>query len=309
MDTDHIYKIIDKLIEDLPDEIKDVKKPVIIDLVLDGGVFNGSYLIGALYFLKEMEKRNFVKIKRISGCSIGSLIGFLYIIDRLDLVINLYHTIVCHFKENYNFKIYKDLKRMLDGSIPIDICSKVNNRLFIKYNNIQKGLQKVKCVYKNEDDIINTIIRSSFFPYLIDGNIAHKDKYLDGFNPYFFKPRFNRKILFLDLSGLNKITCMFNVKNEKTNFYRIMSGILDIYIFFTKQSETFMCSYVDEWNYLNKIRFYIRLFLEKIICCVSYFVVLIKKYIDIHLINTISYKFLSNILYEILIIIIKKYCL
>ena len=305
----HLLKIIEKLIDELPNEMKDEKKILNVDLVLDGGVFNGSYLIGALYFLKEMEKRKYIKIKRISGCSIGSLVGFLYFIDRLDLVFDLYDNIVCHFKEKYNFEIYKELKNMLDCKIPDDICSIVNNKLFIKYNNIQNGVQKVKCLYKNEDDLINTIIRSSFFPYLIDGNIAHQDKYLDGFNAYFFKPRSDRKILFLDLCGLDKFTYILNVKNEKTNLYRILSGILDIHIFFTKQSETFMCSYVDEWNYLNKTRHYIRLILEKIICYISYFIVLVKKYIDSHFINTISYKILTNLAYDILVILIKKYCL
>ena len=70
---------VTKLIENLP--IKD--KCISIDLVLDGGLFNGSYLLGGLLFLKEMEKRGMVKIKRISGCSIGSLVGFLFMIDKL----------------------------------------------------------------------------------------------------------------------------------------------------------------------------------------------------------------------------------
>ena len=79
-----------KLIDNLPDDIKNVKKPQSIDLVLDGGIFNGSYLVGALYFLKEMEKRNYIKIERISGCRIGSIVAFLYYIDGLELMSKLY---------------------------------------------------------------------------------------------------------------------------------------------------------------------------------------------------------------------------
>ena len=52
-----IHDYVLKLIGNLPDEIKNVKSPMIIDLVLDGGIFNGSYLVGALHFLKEMEKK------------------------------------------------------------------------------------------------------------------------------------------------------------------------------------------------------------------------------------------------------------
>jgi len=296
--------IINTLIDELPNEVKNDKNLIEIDLVLDGGMFNGSYLIGAVFFLKEMEKRNFIKVKRISGCSIGSLIGLIYLIDRLDLVYELYDTFIKNFQQNYNFENYKKLKIYLYDKIPYDTYIKINKKLFIKYNNVNSCcVQKVKCNYKNNDEIFNTIIRSSFLPYLIDGNLVYENKYLDGLNAYFFKPKPNRKILFLDLYGLDKYSYLLSIKNEKSNLYRILSGILDIHIFYTKKTETFMCSYVDEWSCINKVRHYIRLFLEKIICCIFYFIK------NINIIDTNSYKIINSLTYDILIIIIKKYCL
>jgi predicted acylesterase/phospholipase RssA len=70
-----IDEYVNRLIENLPEETKKLQH---IDLVLDGGIFNGSYLVGSLYFLKEMERRRYIKIERISGCSIGSIVAFLY---------------------------------------------------------------------------------------------------------------------------------------------------------------------------------------------------------------------------------------
>jgi hypothetical protein len=67
-----INEYVIKLIENLPDDIKNVNEPIKMDVVLDGGIFNGSYHVGALYFLKEMENRKYIKIERISGCSVGS---------------------------------------------------------------------------------------------------------------------------------------------------------------------------------------------------------------------------------------------
>jgi len=93
-----INDYIIKLIENLPDDLKNSKTPLRLDLVLDGGVFNGSYLVGALYFLKEMEKRNYIKIERISGCSIGSVVAFLYYIDSLDSMTELYQKATNDFK-------------------------------------------------------------------------------------------------------------------------------------------------------------------------------------------------------------------
>ena len=93
-----------KLIENLPEELKNSKTPLRLDIVLDGGIFNGSYLVGALYFLKEMEKRNYVIIERISGCSIGSVVAFLYFMDALDEMPKLYDIVKNEFKNENNIK-------------------------------------------------------------------------------------------------------------------------------------------------------------------------------------------------------------
>ena len=121
-----------KLIDNLPDDIKNVKEPIIIDLVLDGGIFNGSYLVGALYFLKEMEKRNYIKIDRISGCSIGSIVAFLYFIDGLDIMSQLYEIVNKDFRETYKLTIIKEIKKHLGDHIPKDICQKINNKLYLR---------------------------------------------------------------------------------------------------------------------------------------------------------------------------------
>jgi hypothetical protein len=310
MNTNEINKINDIFINNLPDNLKDVNNPIVIDLVLDGGMFNGSYLLGALYFFKDMEKRNYLKISRISGCSIGSLLGFLYLTDNLDLANSLYDIFSQYFKEKYNFEIYKKLYLYLQDKIPLDVCEKVNKKLFINYYNIKKCNKKIKFKFKNETEIIDTIIRSSFFPYIIDGNLTYKEKYFDGFNPYIFKKRSNRKIIFLDLSSIDKLHYALNIKNEKNNFHRILSGLVDVNTFYIKQTETTMCSYVNDWSYFNKIRFFIRQILEKIVYYIIYFLFFTQKYTDNnkytkHIIYTLA----SKILYENFIIIIQKYCI
>ncbi len=54
-----IYKLIENLI-DFPSNHT-------LDIVFEGGLFNGSYLIGALYYLKQLEEKKYIKINRISG--------------------------------------------------------------------------------------------------------------------------------------------------------------------------------------------------------------------------------------------------
>ena len=46
---------------------------------MDGGAFSGSYILGALYYIKKMEETNHVKVNKLSGCSIGSLLCIIFI--------------------------------------------------------------------------------------------------------------------------------------------------------------------------------------------------------------------------------------
>lgn len=303
-----INEYVIKLIENLPDEIKNVKEPIKMDVVLDGGIFNGSYHVGALYFLKEMENRNYIKIERISGCSVGSIVGFLYFIDSLDLMPKLYDLINKEFRQTYNLNIIKELKKHLSERIPSDICERVNGRLYITYNNIKKGTKPVRSVYKDADDIINTIIKSSYIPYLIDGNVLYENKSVDGITPFIFKERV-KKILYLDLFGSDKLGNLLNVKNEKSNYHRILSGLLDIHSFFIKKSTTPMCSYVNDWSYSNICFNHIKTIIERICIYLIHVLIFIKTNISAQFKETVLYKILSKISYDVFIIILENYCL
>lgn len=301
-----IEQYVNKLIENLPDDVKQTQP---LDLVLDGGIFNGSYLIGALYFLKEMERRNYVKIERISGCSIGSLVAFLYFIDSMDLMPNLYNIVKDEFKNKFSLTMLKSIKKHLKDRIPPDICSKVNGRLFICYNNVKQNKKIVKSKYKNIDDIIDTIIKSCYIPFLIDNNLFYREKYIDGINAFIFEPTLNRKILFMDLMGLDKITYALNIKNEKSNFHRILTGLLDIHSFYIKQSNTSMCSYVNDWTIFGKTYYNIRLLLERIIIHFILFALYIQEHLSPDIKDNIFIKMFSKITFDIFSVILDTYFL
>ena len=67
--------------------IKNIPKN--INLILDGGAFNGGSIVGNLLILKQLEKQGHIKIQKISGCSIGALLGLLFIIDKLKIKFNI----------------------------------------------------------------------------------------------------------------------------------------------------------------------------------------------------------------------------
>lgn len=302
-----IEKYIDKLITNLPSPITNRKKPLKLDLILDGGMFNGSYLIGGLYFLKEMECRTFIKVERISACSVGSIMGFLYFIGALHLAEKLYGTFFENFQKEHHLTIMMRLHDLLKEYIPDNICDIVNNRFFVTFYNIKKGKKIIKKYYKNSEDIIQTLIRSCFVPMVINGNFLYKNKYIDGINPYIF-PITKRKILYLDLYGYDKLFNIICVKNEKTNIHRILTGLLDIHTFFIKQQNTSMCSYVNDWNIVNKIHFSLKYLLEKINIFIIYFLIIIKKHFPLEYESHALYKMMCNILYDLYNNFIGSYC-
>jgi hypothetical protein len=199
----------------------------------------------------------------------------------------------------------------LKDRIPSDICEKINGKLYICYNNVIKYKKSVKSQYKDIDEIFDTIIKSSFVPYLIDGNFSYDNKYIDGMNPYIFNKVPDKKILYLDLFGYDKIGNLLNIKNEKSNFHRILSGLLDIHNFYIKQTDTQMCSYVNDWSVSNKTFNYIKILTEKLIINFIYLVIYFKTIMPLgyDFENTIVYKIISKITHDIFIILLETYCL
>lgn len=298
-----------KLVDNLPKEYKNKKKPIKLDLVLDGGVFNGSYLFGALYFLKEMETRKYMNIERISTTSVGSIAGLIYFIDCLDYYQYLYKIAVNELKKTYNLKIIKNLHFYLKDKMPEDICERVNGKFFISYYDIKKGKKIVKSKFENAEDIINTVINSCFLPFLIDGNMLNNERYIDGLNPYFFDNKPYKKILYLDLFGMDKINYLFNVKNEETTCHRILSGLLDIHKFFIKKTPTSMCSFVSQWGLYDNFKYIIKTFIEYLIVFIVYFIGFVRKYLNKNIKKNTFYKLLSRFGYKLYILLLKTYCL
>jgi hypothetical protein len=167
----------------------------------------------------------------------------------------------------------------------------------------------VKSTYKSIDEIIETIIKSCYIPLLIDNNILYKNKYIDGVNAFIFKKENSKKVLHMELLSYDKFFYALNIKNEKTNFHRILSGLLDIHSFFIKNSKTTMCTYVEDWNIINKCNHNIKLLFETIIVYIIYLIDYVKIYISDDIKDTLIVKIISKISFDIFSIILESYCL
>jgi hypothetical protein len=254
---------IDKLITNLPNENNGK-----INLILDGGAFSGSYILGSLYYIKELEAAGRIKIDKMSGCSIGSILCILYKLNDLDYCSEVYSKIRNYFKDHGNLYIINEVMEDLRLKMHEDFYKCCNNKVYLSYHDIEKNICFVKSVYENNEDIIDTMMKSSYIPYICGESVLYKTKYADGLKPYVFR---EGKSLFINLCMNYKcIIGMLNIKDEINNMERILTGILDIHDFFVNKRPSSMCYYIHEMNISQKILHIFRLIITHIIIFMSY---------------------------------------
>jgi hypothetical protein len=250
-----LQAFISSLIKNVPN--KNIPKEM--DLILDGGAFNGIYMLGGLFYIKELEQRNKVKIKRISGCSIGAVLGLLFILNRMDISIDIStYAFKCLRKHQHLKQLIDVFKNKFFEIIRDDDMLNINNKFYLTYFDTVKGKQIIKKTYNSKEELLNCLIKSLYVPYLIDKNLTDKEGCIDGAFPYIFKPKKDRKILFLNLQSLDKIKKMIFIKHEKNIYPRLLEGLMDTHFFFESNKSNNMCSYVNNWSIIDILIFRLR---------------------------------------------------
>lgn len=237
---------INKLIENLNEnEFKGHE----IDIVLDSGGFKGAYLYGALLYLKQLEKKKKIKINRISGSSIGAVLGTLYILDKLDLYEDLYDKVAEDFKKNMNFNKFNELLESIGKSLDKSCYKKLNNKLFVNFFDVTEKKELVVSEYKNNNHVIECMKYTSYIPIITDGNLHYNNK-VDGARPFIFNSRskYENNILYIDLNFMGKLNYYLNNTHDKNGASCILKGIMEIHDFFLLKTNTTMCSYVNNWK-------------------------------------------------------------
>lgn len=229
-------------------------EPIQLDLVLEGGAFNGSYEYGVLILLKELEKQQYIKINRISGASIGSILGFCYLVDRLELYVECFNIVKESLKETGTLIRCKELIQKEIHNLDNDVIKSISkNRLYITYYNVNDKVQNVQSSYCSKDDFINGIIKSCYIPFIFDNSITvnlENINYIDGGQPFIFQSRCkdDRKILYLSINQISKLRHIFSLKDGNCHHSRILEGLLDAMQFFKYNKPTNICSYVNDWG-------------------------------------------------------------
>jgi len=252
--------ILNTLTTSLIENIPKANIPSEIDLVLDGGAFNGLYMLGCLFYLKELENREKLQIKRVSGCSIGSVLGLVFILNKLDVALDVCKDAFKYLRRHQDLKkfvvIFKERFNEIVDDSDIGI---LNGRFYLTYFDAIKGKQIIKKTYQSKQDLLDCILKSLYVPYIIDRNITDSDGCIDGAFPYMFKKKEGkRKILFINLQSWDKIMKMLYIKNENNIYPRVFEGLMDAHNFFNTNKSNNLCSYVNDWGVVDIILFRMR---------------------------------------------------
>jgi NTE family protein len=298
-------------IEKLAENQQKMGETQTIDIVLESGAANGFYQLGILFYLAALERKKIIKINRISGSSIGAIVGFYYFTNSLESLIDDYSKLKRHFKKNLNLSVLKSiLKEKIDKLDDKDI-EKLNDKLFVVYHNISKYSQTLQSTYKNRDDLLACLLKSAHIPYVTNGEgyyTENNERFIDGGVPHIFLNRQygeKIKILYVNITHFRVLSGFLSVKNEQNMFERLLKSALDVHKFFVYKKSSQFCSYINDWTMID----YLLLRLKQlfvILCCIVFYLCyeiynFIKKYFgELHLINFFS-PFIENIIRDTLL--------
>ena len=126
-----IYKNSSKYLSDLLLQSNTINwltyKNTSIDLILDGGAFSGSYLLGGLLYISNISK--YIHISRISGTSVGSLFGLLYLSNLISKYNHkFYNKFRKCFKKNGDLSVLKYCLNFIKSHIKSDFYNSYNHQ-------------------------------------------------------------------------------------------------------------------------------------------------------------------------------------
>ena len=251
----HLEKYIGSLIENVDSK----KIPKTMNVIFDGGCMNGFYAIGIGMYINELKK-NGLKINKVSGCSAGAIVAVNFLVGNFNNWETPFKQMIESFRNRQNASAWLDIIRdniflLFDNDTTS--LDKIQDKLYISYYDISKHKQCVIHKYASREELVEYIIRSSFVPYIVNGNKYYKKTYIDGITPYIFNDSDEHPSLFVQLVGGKRIARALMTKNEVNLHHRILSGLADANDFFTTGSSA-MCSYVNNWTTIDKLLFHAR---------------------------------------------------
>ena len=253
-DTTTQINLLDQYINALITNLDRTNLAKEVNLIFDSGAVNGLLGIGAALYIHNLEKHKLMKVNKLSGCSIGSLIAVWYICGCPDTIYHYMDLLFSYYKEHQNFYIFESIVRDVIGKLFIhDDMTALNGILYINYYDTLNHQQVVISRYNDRAHLITCILRSSHVPFITNESQTREGRYIDGIAPYLFDDDISKN-LFIKLISLTKPLEALNLKNEQNIYTRLLRGVAGTNEFFVNGNIE-LCCYV---NRKVKLHFFIR---------------------------------------------------
>lgn len=290
--------ILKKYITELITELKENNNSIVpksMDLILDAGAFNGGFQLGALLYLKELERNNITTINRVSGASIGSVLALSYLIDRLDLIPIFSKNIMEYYKCNFNLFIINSILDLFLSNMKEDDYKRLNGRLYISYFDYTTKTHITVHKYKSNKNVIDQLKKSCHLPFISTKNVSYFNG-IDGAYPYIFKG--DKPSLFLRLISIEQMKTIMITKHETDIYSRVIDGIIDINNFFNKK-RSIMCSLVNKWTFLDFMSIRLREIIWIFYLYTIEIALIVYDYLPVNIISSNIFKSIKSVLQNI----------
>jgi hypothetical protein len=263
-----------------------------MDIVLESGAAAGGFQVGCLLYINSLEEKGILKINRISGSSIGAVVGFYYFTKSLQDFLEDYTKLRDCFKQKLNVDILKGILEEKINKLTSKELENLNERLHIVYHDVEKKEQTMINTFTQKKELLSSLLKSCHIPFLTSSSMFYVEdgkEFYDGGIPYIFPERSksDKKILYVSICNYNKLTSLFSVKKELNPYGRVLEGALDAHNFFLYNSKVRFCSYINDWDMFD----YFILRLKQLIFGTFFYIA-----INIYYILKFMYPFVSRFL-------------
>ena len=264
---EQLYQLFPGLVENIehtyPKHPNPNLPPPKISIVLDGGGFSGTHIVGALAYIQFLQNQKRLHVQRIAGVSVGAICALLFAINRLDLAFDLYPQTRTHFEKYNDLSIVSKQLQHIQKIIPKDFHKK--SKLSISFFDTKKMKHKTINHFTSNQHIIEIIRRSIHIPWVYDKTILYRDRFIDGLYPTTFitHPINKCPTIFLNLFNM-PWNNMLHVSNRPSTNDTALEGALLVHRFIRTGKDNHFCHQFKPFSYHGAI-FLIRITITHII--------------------------------------------
>lgn len=298
-------KYLETFVENLIVGISERDIPKQLDVVLEGGAMNGAYQIGAMCYLKMLEKQNKTKVMRISGVSCGALIAVFYLTLGIENIEEYYNSLTNNLLSSGNFACLKTCIDDFLKNIDDKTVESLSNRLFISYVDLNTQERVVISEYKTKKELGDILLKTAYLPGFIDGKITTPDNCMDGGFPFIFpndidkRQEPNYRTLYLKLSSLNILKDVISTKGELNIARRAVEGIQKTHDLFKYKRSNDIASIVEDWTKTEILKNTVLNLIWWIVIYATHYIIVFYGLIPESVKEHKSTKRVKNILFEV----------